>query len=53
MKNRELIEMLSKENWNAEVQINTGLPSYVADEIKSISSFTEKGKTIITLNTFE
>ena len=53
MKNRKIIEMLSKQNWDAEVQINVGLPTHTGDKIRSISSFTHKQKAIITINSFD
>jgi len=53
MKVRKIIEMLAKQNWDAEIEMQIGLPSHPTDKIKSISSFTKKGKPIVTLNAFE
>ena len=53
MKVRKLIEMLAKQNWDAEVLMQIGLSAHPADKILSISSFTKKGKPIVTLNVFK
>ena len=52
MKIRKLIEMLAKQNWDAEVLMHIGLPSHPADEILSISSYMKKGNPTVTLNAF-
>ena len=35
------------------IEMQIGLPSHPTDKIKSISSFTKKGKPIVTLNAFD
>jgi len=53
MKIRKLIEMLAKENWDAEVLMQIGLSSHPADKILSITSYTKKGNNLVTLNAFK
>ena len=58
MKVRKLIEMLAKGDWDAEARMDFRkdiAPSRMCDlsetkRIKSISSFTSKGKPVVTLN---
>ena len=52
MKVRKLIEMLAKQNWDAEVLMQIGLTSHPADKILSISSYTTKGNNLVVLNAF-
>ncbi len=59
MKLRKLIEMLCKQDWNAEVSIDTRKDIAPADwcdtskkeKILSISSFMSRGTPIVTINT--
>ncbi len=56
---RELIEMLAKQDWNAEVLVDNRInvtPAEWCDTVRtkkvcSISSFTKKGAPIVALNT--
>lgn len=58
MKVGALIELLSKNDWNARVKLDLGRNGIspidscekIGEEIRSVSSFTCKGKPIVTLN---
>lgn len=60
MTNRELIELLAKENWDAEVKIKVGRFHEIevstnysvahSKEILSVSSFAHNDKQVVTIN---
>ena len=52
MKVRELIEILAKKNWDAQVQVDLGknVRDPIGERIRSISSFVHDGRSVVTLN---
>lgn len=56
---KDLIELLAKQNWDAKILVDNRInvapadacDTTIAARIHSLSSFTEKGKPIVTINT--
>lgn len=52
MKVRELIEILAKKNWDAQIKLDLGknVRDPMGEKIRSVSSFVHDGRSIVILN---